>query len=467
MGGAEIGILGLGVMGRNLARNIAESGHRTVVYNRHGDVTREFVNEYGGENLTSAFSLSEFVEKTGEPSRILLMVSASAVDTVIEQLLPHLETGDMVIDGGNSHYRDTERRCDELFAEGISYLGTGISGGEYGALHGPSLMPGGSRDVYNAIEDILLDTAAGTAEGKCVTYLGRGGSGHFVKMIHNGIEYGIMQIIAECYDIMRKYLQMAPEQMARVFQDWNDKYDFYLLDITWQILQKKDPETGKYLIDVIQDSARQKGTGRWSVQEALEFGVPVPLMSAAVNARLVSAELEERKLASAADIPDGHRVDEELILAELESAFYFSALYAYAEGFKVLQVAAGELDYGYSLAEVARIWGGGCIIRASLLQRIASVYRQEVKPANIIFSSEFREKIEECSSSLKGIVQLVSEYEHLPLPGMSAVLSYYDSVRAGLLPANLIQAQRDYFGAHTYRRVGKEGFFHTEWYDLE
>ncbi|MFW5999711.1 MAG: NADP-dependent phosphogluconate dehydrogenase, partial [Halanaerobiaceae bacterium] len=466
MSDAEIGIIGLGVMGRNLARNIAGNGHRILVYNRHEEKTRKFISDHGGENIAPAFSLAELIEKVGKPAKIMLMVSASAVDDVIDQLLPYLQAGDMVIDGGNSHYRDTERRSKELAAEEVYYLGTGISGGEYGALHGPSIMPGGSREAYDAVEDIFLDAAAETEEGRCVTYLGRGGSGHFVKMIHNGIEYGIMQIIAECFDIMRKYLKMKPEEMSRTFHDWNEKYDFYLLDITWQILRKKDPETGDFLINMILDRAQQKGTGRWSVQEALEFGVPVPLMAAAVNARLISAQDKERKQAPAADIPAGYRDEEELILKELESAFYFTAVYAYAEGMKVLQAAAEEYNYDYSLAEVARIWGGGCIIRASLLKRISNIYKNKIETANFIFSEEFRSEIEEKSTSLKGIIQLAANYSSLPLPAMSAVLNYYDSMRAENLPANLIQAQRDYFGAHTYRRIDKEGVFHTEWQDM-
>ena len=471
MGGkSDIGLIGLAVMGQNLALNIESAGYQVAVYNRTPAITEEFMKERGvNRRLKPAYNLEEFVKVLELPRKIILMVKAGPpVDQVIEGLLPFLEEGDIIIDGGNSFYRDTERRARELKEKGIRFLGTGISGGEYGALYGPSIMPGGDESAYREVEEIFSKIAAQTPDGPCVSYLGGGPAGHYVKMVHNGIEYGVMELIAETYDLMRKGLGLSPAEMGEIFRKWNKEQQSYLLEITGEIMDREDPETGKPLIDLISDHASQKGTGKWTVQEALDLGVPVPTITAAVNARYLSAYKEMReefyhlfKAAEGKKFLAGIDGERDLLKA-LEEGLFLATVIAYGEGMDLLQRASREYGYNLPLAEVARIWQNGCIIRSNLLKQIQRIYREKGETASIILSGEFSKEFAGRIGSLRWLVGLAAE-AGIPLPAFSAALAYFDSLVAGELPANLIQAQRDYFGAHTYQRKDKEGTFHTEW----
>ena len=402
----------------------------------------------------------------------MLMVKAGApVDMVIDSLVPLLEENDIIIDGGNSYYKDTERRFKKLAEKNIRFLGTGISGGEYGALHGPSIMPGGDKSAYQEVEAILVDAAAETEDGPCVTYLGPVSAGHYVKMVHNGIEYGVMEIISEIYDIMRKILALQPEKMSQLFKKWNREHQAYLIEITHEILERKDPDTDKPLINVILDKAKQKGTGKWSVQDALDLGIPIPVITAGVKARCFSSLKEERQIINREfgqeEIAENSRLDlaEEELIGMLEDALYVAVVVAYAEGMKLLQVASEEYDYDLDLSAIGRIWEDGCIVRSSLLKPIQQSYQNDQDLINLIIAPYFKEKI---SEKISGLRQLVSQVKKtgIPVPALNAALDYLDSLRSKELPANMIQAQRDYFGAHTYQRKDKEGSFHTEWQDI-
>lgn len=460
----EIGLIGLSVMGQNLALNIAED-HTITVYNRTTSKTKEFMeSKVKSKNLKAAYDLEDFISSLKKPRKIMLMIKAGKpVDLVIDSLLPHLEKGDIIIDGGNSHFKDTNRRIENLKEKGIRYLGVGISGGEFGALHGPSIMPGGDEKAYAEAAYILEDAAAKTEKGACVSYLGPKSAGHYVKMVHNGIEYGIMEVIAEIYDYLRKILQLNAEEIGDIFAEWNQDFDSYLVEITAKIMKKDDPKTGKKLINVILDKAKHKGTGKWSVQSALDLGTAVPTINAGVNARLMSA-LKEERVENARNFSNNKMAapDKEKILKKLNSALYLASLTAYAEGFKLLKTASEEYGYQLNYQEIARIWEDGCIIRSGLLDPIQDAYQENMELNTLLTAEEFKTKL---STSAEDVVEVVESAasSSLPLSALHSALDYFNSLKSKELPANLIQAQRDFFGAHTYQRRDSEGTFHTEW----
>ena len=421
----------------------------------------------GGKNIKAAYSLEEFVQSLERPRRILVMVKAGGpVDAVIGQLKPLLEEGDMIIDGGNSLYEDTERRVKELEPTGLGFIGMGVSGGEEGALNGPSLMPGGTRAAYAEIEHILTKIAAQVDDGPCVTYIGPGGAGHYVKMVHNGIEYGDMQLIAEAYDLMKNVLGLNHDQLHDVFAEWNltDELNSFLIEITADIFTNLDEDTGKPLVELIVDAAGQKGTGRWTVISALEKGVAIPTITAAVNARIMSSIKAERVAASKElDGPtakfDG---DVKAMISKIRDALYCSKICSYAQGMALIGKASQTYDYGIDLGETARIWKGGCIIRAGFLNKIKRAFDENPSLNNLLLAPEFKQTILDRQDAWREVVAMAAQLG-IPVPAFSASLDYFDSYRRDRLPQNLTQAQRDYFGAHTYERVDKEGTFHTEW----
>lgn len=466
-GKCDIGIIGLAVMGQNLVLNIESSGYDVAVYNRTTATTEKFIEERGaGKSIQAAFSIKEFLALLKRPRRVMLMVKAGKpVDYVIESLLSYMEEGDIIIDGGNSHYADTNRRYDILLEKSIRFLGTGISGGEFGALHGPSIMPGGDRGAYAEVEDIFSDIAAQTEHGACVAYLGAKSAGHYVKMVHNGIEYGVMELIAEVYDFMRKSLDLLPAEMGDIFAEWNTYHKSYLLEISSEILHKIDGDTNNPLINIILDEAKQKGTGKWSVQEALELGISIPTITAAVNARNMSGYKEERtKFSEVFSVPAVEDFGKEFIKV-LEDALYLAIIITYAEGMSLLQGASEAYGYDLPLAKVARIWEDGCIIRSELLQPIQKVYKDKSYLSNLILANEFKAIFLEKIANLR-LVVVKAKKMGIPVPAFAAALDYFDSLTSVELPANMIQAQRDYFGAHTYQRRDKEGIFHTEWQEI-
>ncbi|HPZ29365.1 MAG TPA: NADP-dependent phosphogluconate dehydrogenase [Defluviitoga sp.] len=463
----DIGVVGMAVMGQNLALNIESKGYKVAVYNRDGDRTKKFIEERAkSKNILGTYTYEELANSLKKPRKIMLMVKAGKpVDDVIEQLLPNLEKGDIIIDGGNSHYKDTNRRFKYLQDKGIRFLGTGISGGEYGALHGPSIMPGGDKSAYEEMKDIFEAIAAKTEDGPCVAYLGPSSSGHYVKMVHNGIEYAIMELISEAYDIMRKVFRLSADEMHEIFKKWNDEHKSYLMEITYKILEWKDEETGKPLVDVILDSAQQKGTGKWSVQDALDLNISIPTINAAVNARTLSAIKHERlEIGNIFDTPVNNSLNNDFINS-VRDALYIATVIAYAEGMKLLQVASSEYGYGLDLSEVARIWEDGCIIRSALLKPIQKSFKSKPNLVNLIISEEFRKDFENRIPKLREVVSEIKKIG-IPIPAFASALDYFDGLRSKELPANLIQAQRDFFGAHTYQRKDKEGIFHTEWQDI-
>jgi 6-phosphogluconate dehydrogenase len=491
VGDAQLGLVGLGVMGENLARNVARNGFKVSVYNRTEARTHAFLDgDAAGTTIQGAFDIPTFVASLARPRRILLMVKAGApVDAVIDELEPHLEPGDIVIDGGNSFFPDTERRSKELEAKGLRFVGMGVSGGEEGALWGPSLMPGGPAEAYAELEPMLTAIAAKTEAGPCVTHVGPGGAGHYVKMVHNGIEYGDMQLIAEAYDVMRRALGMTAPEMAAVFRRWNEgKLASFLVEITAEVLAFVDVETGGPLVDVILDQAEQKGTGRWTSQNALELATPVPTIDAAVAARSLSARKAERVRASkilrgpehdAGPVADGqaadgvaatppllleHPTDKAKLIDALEDALYFAKVSSYAQGMALLRAASETYGYGLNLAEIARIWKGGCIIRAKLLDPIREAFGGDAGEEldNLLVAPGIAETVNASMAGARTAIQ-VARTHGIPCPATSAALDYVDTYRQERLPANLIQGQRDYFGAHTYKRVDREGTFHTVW----
>ena len=460
---ADFGVIGMAVMGQNLALNVESRGYTVAVYNRTKARTDEFMREKGGgRRIIPTSSLEEFVAALSVPRKMILMVKAGApTDAVLDQLFPLLTAGDVVIDGGNSHYADTERRLETAKQRGIRYLGTGISGGEEGALHGPAIMAGGDAEGYKQVEEILTKIAAVGPEGPCCAYFGPGSAGHYVKMVHNGIEYAIMETTAEAYDIMSRGLGMTAPQMADVFGTWNQgKLSSYLFEITEKILRKVDPDTGKPLVDAILDKAAQKGTGKWSTQSALDLGTPAPTIAMAVFARIVSALKDERTQATA--VLPGPDARMELALDDLHSAVYLTVLSAYAQGFRQLRDASHERGYNLDLAEVARVWMAGCIIRATGLTTIGKVFRDRPDLPNLFLAEPFATAWQEAQAGMRRTIGAAHAHG-IPVPAMDSALDFLDAYRAGRLPANLIQAQRDFFGAHTYQRIDKEGTFHTEW----
>jgi len=464
----SFGLIGLAVMGENLALNIERNGFPIAVYNRSRDKTDTFMaTRAQGKQVQPTYSLEEFVAALEPPRKILIMVKAGApVDAVIDQLRPLLAPGDILIDGGNSLYNDTERRTHELEALGLTYIGMGVSGGEEGALNGPSLMPGGTRSAYEKIEPIVTKIAAQVDNGACVTYIGPGGSGHYVKMVHNGIEYGDMQLIAEAYDLLKTVGGLSQSQLQETFAAWNqtDELNSFLIEITADIFKVSDPDTQQPLVELILDAAGQKGTGRWTVMSALELGVSIPTIIAAVNARIVSSIKAERTAASQqisgpnwtapTDIP--------AFIDQVRDALYCSKICSYAQGMALLAKASAEFNYDLKLAEMARIWKGGCIIRAGFLSKIERAFTENPQLANLLLAPEFKQTILDRQAAWRNVVAIAAQ-TGIAVPAFSASLDYFDSYRRDRLPQNLTQAQRDFFGAHTYERTDKPGTFHTEW----
>ena len=465
----SFGLIGLAVMGENLVLNIERNGFPLSVFNRTAAKTDEFMAQRGqGKHIHPTHSIEEFVKSLDRPRKIMIMVKAGApVDATIDQLKPFLEEGDMIIDGGNSLYTDTDRRVADLESTGLRFIGMGVSGGEEGALNGPSMMPGGTKAAYAEIEPIVTKIAAQVDDGPCVTYIGPGGAGHYVKMVHNGIEYGDMQLIAEAYDLLKNTLGLNGEQLHEVFSEWNltDELNSFLIEITANIFTKMDEETGKPLVESIMDAAGQKGTGRWTIMTALELGVSIPTIIAAVNARIMSSIKQERVAASQQLTgPTGkYDGDPKAFITMIRDALYCSKICSYAQGMALMGTASKEFGYGLNLSEIARIWKGGCIIRAGFLNKIKDAYKEDPNLPNLLLAPEFKQTILDRQGAWREVLS-VSAKLGVPVPAFSASLDYFDSYRRDRLPQNLTQAQRDYFGAHTFERIDKPGTFHAEWF---
>jgi len=464
MNQSEIGLIGLAVMGQNLALNMAGHGFRVSVHNRTGETTRRFMADRGQEaGLRACYDLKDLVAGLERPRRVFLMVKAGpAVDAVIQDLVPLLSPGDLIMDGGNSHFLDTERRFKEVTAQGLLYLGVGVSGGEEGALKGPSMMPGGSREAYQLMEPVFRAVAA-RAEGEpCVGYMGSGGAGHLVKMVHNGIEYGDMQLIAEAYDLLHRGLGLEASELHRIFEEWNrTELSSYLIQITADIFRVQD-QGGGPLVEMILDSAGQKGTGRWTVQTALELGVAVPTITAAVEARIMSSRRELRQRAAGALSGPEAAGPGPVVVADLKEALYAAKICSYAQGFDLLRAADQTHGFGLDLAAPAKVWRAGCIIRSVFLEDVHRALAAEPELSNLLLAAFFTRAMERSQAALRRVTAQAAGLG-IAAPGLAASLAYYDSLRSGRLPANLIQAQRDYFGAHGYRRLDREGTFHTPW----
>ena len=463
----NFGLIGMAVMGQNLALNIESKGFSVGVYNRTGERTKEFAEgPAAGKNILPTYSVEELVDALETPRRIMLMVKAGEpVDSFIEQLLPHLAKGDLIIDGGNSYFQDTIRRNKTLAEQGILYIGTGVSGGEEGALHGPALMPGGQKEAYALIEPVFTKIAAHVNGDPCCAYIGPDGAGHYVKMVHNGIEYGDMQLISEAYYIMSNVLGLSAQELHEVFTRWNQgELNSYLIEITADIFSKIDPDTGQPLVEVILDKAGQKGTGKWTSQDALDLGIPAPTIAEAVFARCISAIKEER-VAAAKKLRGPKRQfrgDKEKFIDAIHDALYASKVCSYAQGFALIRGAGEEYGWKLKFGEIASIWRGGCIIRAQFLHHITEAFRKRPRLANLLLDPYFKRIVVKAQKDWRKVVATATNLG-IPVPAFSSALSYFDSYRRERLPANLIQAQRDYFGAHTYERIDKEGTFHTEW----
>ena len=464
-GQADIAVAGLGVMGANLALNLADKGHRVAAFNRTVSVTDEFMAGEAGElGILPATSIEEMVGMLSRPRVVLIMVTAGKpVDAVIDSLLEHLDEGDIIIDGGNSLYSDTERRQAFVESRGLSYLGMGVSGGEEGARHGPSIMPGGSRQAWEHVEPMLKSIAAKAPDGKpCCEWIGTGGAGHFVKMVHNGIEYGDMQVIAEAYDLMRRGMGMSPTEMSKVFAKWDGgRLRSYLIEITSEILTRE--MDGQPVVDVILDAAGQKGTGKWTVISSLDLGQPTTLVAEAVYARIVSSDPDARKRV-AAIYPDAPDTLGEMTSDDVESALYASKIISYAQGFRLMRAASDEFGWDLDLGTIASIWRAGCIIRAAFLEDISAAFLRDPGLPDMMEDDFFSRALVEAETPWREVVARAA-LSGIPAPAYSSALSYFDGMRSERLPANLIQAQRDFFGAHTFERVdGPRGqFFHHEW----
>ncbi len=464
----KIGIVGLGVMGQNLALNMERNGFPVAGFDLDKEKTDAFLaNEGKGKEITVVDSIPAMIEVLEKPRRILMMVPAGKpVDAAIEQIKPYLEKGDILIDGGNSFFLDTERRAKELEADGLNFVGAGVSGGEEGAKWGPAIMPGGQREAWDALSPIFYAIAAKAEDGQpCVEYMGPRGAGHYVKMVHNGIEYGDMQLIAEIYDILHRGLGLTNQELHEIFYRWNQGVlKSYLIEITADIFKTLDPESGKHVIDLILDEAKQKGTGKWTSQNALDLGAPIPTIHAALVGRTISALKPERVFASKilkGPMPTFTGNREQFIKAA-ENALFASKITSYAQGMGLLKLASKEYEYQLKLDEIAKIWRAGCIIRASLLSEIMAAYQREPDLENLMLDVYFRQAIQTRQEDLRLVVKTSIDMG-IPTPALSGSLAYYDAYRTERLPANLTQAQRDYFGAHTYRRLDREGVFHTQW----
>lgn len=469
----QFGVVGMAVMGKNLALNIESRGYSVALFNRTGSKTTDVVEEHPDKNFKATYTIEEFVDSIEKPRRIMLMVQAGfATDATIQELLPHLDKGDILIDGGNTFFKDTIRRNEELANSGINFIGTGVSGGEEGALKGPSIMPGGQKEAYELVAPILEKISAKAEDGEpCVTYIGPNGAGHYVKMVHNGIEYGDMQLIAESYDLMKNILGVSVEEMAGIFKEWNQgELDSYLVEITADILTRIDDEgTGKPIVDVIMDAAGNKGTGKWTSQSALDLGVPLPLITESVFARFISAYKDERVKASkvlAKPEAAAYQGDKKELIEKIREALYFSKIMSYAQGFAQLRVASEDYEWDLPFGDIAKIWRAGCIIRAQFLQKITDAYDKNPTIENLLLDEYFIDITKKYQQSVRDVVSIAVQ-AGVPVPTFASAIAYYDSYRSERLPANLIQAQRDYFGAHTYQRTDKEGTYHYSWYNEE
>lgn len=473
MATAEFGVVGLAVMGRNLALNVASRGYKVALYNRTSGRTEDLVAKHPDSGFVPSYSIEDFVTSIQKPRRILLMVKAGAgTDTVIEELLPYLDEGDILLDGGNTFFEDTIRRSEKLEKSGVNFIGMGVSGGELGAFQGPSMMPGGQRAAYDLVEPILQEIAAKAPEdGKpTVTYIGPDGAGHYVKMVHNGIEYGDMQLIAESYDMLKRILKLDKQHLADTFAQWNTgELDSYLIEITADILTRDDDlGSGKPMVDMILDRAGNKGTGKWSSQSALEVGAPQSLITESVYARYISALKTDRVAASEVLAGPNYEFqgDENATIEDIRKALYFGKVMSYAQGFDQLRMASNHYEWSLPFGELAQLWRAGAIIRAQFLQRITDAYDETPDLHNLLLSPYFKQIAESYQDAARRVIALATT-AGVPVPSLSAAVAYYDSYRSAVLPANLIQAQRDYFGAHTYERVDKPTgeMYHYSWYD--
>ncbi len=465
---AQIGVTGLGVMGRNLARNFARHGYPTALHNRTAAKTDAIMAEFGHEGtFVPSHSAEDFVASLERPRRLVIMVNAgAATDAVIDEFAPLLEAGDMIIDGGNAHFSDTRRREAALRERGLHFVGMGVSGGEEGALNGPSIMPGGSPESYQALGP-MLETIAATVDGvPCATHVGPDGAGHFVKMVHNGIEYADMQLIAEAYDLLRHAGGYSPAEIAEIFRTWNTgRLDSYLIEITAEVLAHTDAKTGGPFVDIVLDQAEQKGTGRWTVQTALDLGVPVDGIAEATFARSVSGHADLRAAARSLPGPSASVVADRASFADkVEQALYASKVVSYAQGWNMIAAGSQEYDWDIDLGEMAVIWRGGCIIRAAFLDRIRAAYAGNPALPTLLADPDFAKEVTEAQDAWRDVIA-TAVTGGIPVPGFSAALAYYDALRAERLPAALVQGLRDYFGAHTYRRTDADGSYHTLWAD--
>ncbi len=463
----DFGMIGLGVMGRNFLLNIADHGFSVLGYDKDPEKGKALEKEATADRkVKGTATLEEFIDLLGKPRKFMLLVPAGGpVDAVIEEVLPHLDKGDTIIDGGNSYFADTDRRAEALEAKGINYLGIGVSGGEKGARFGPSLMPGGHEAAYDKVKSIFEAAAAKVNGEPCVTYLGPKSAGNYVKMVHNGIEYGMMQLISEAYDIMKRGLGLDNDRIHQIFSQWNEgELQSFLIEITAAIFAQKDEHSEGMLVDSILDKAKQKGTGKWTSQHAFDLGIPLSVIDSAVTMRYLSALKDER--VKAADKFPAERStlvgDKEKLIQELENALYFGFITAYAQGLALLQEASDEMNYDLNLSDVARIWRGGCIIRAACLEPIRAAYDKQPDLSNLLIDDYFSKEISTRQEDMRTVVKFAIE-QGIPAAGLMASLAYFDAYRSGRLPSNLIQAQRDNFGAHTYERIDKKGIFHTEW----
>jgi len=467
---ADIGVVGLAVMGENLVLNMESKGFTVAVFNRTVTKVEKFITGRGKDkNVIGCNSIENFCDNLERPRKVMLMVKAGApVDAFIEQVLPHLEEGDIIIDGGNSHFPDTIRRTKYLDEKGILFIGTGVSGGEEGALLGPSIMPGGNPAAWSSVKPIFQAISAKVEDGSpCCEWVGNDGAGHYVKMVHNGIEYGDMQMICEAYSLMKNLLKMPAEEMSKIFTEWNkEELDSYLIEITSEILAKKDDETGKPVVDIILDTAGQKGTGKWTSESALDLGMPTMTIAEAVFARCISALKDERVAAS--KILTGPEkelgIDKKEFIGNIRKALFASKICSYAQGYQLLKAAETEYGWDLNFGEIALMWRGGCIIRATFLGDIKKAFDNNPDLANLLLDPFFKNIINDCQLAWRKVVSKAVECG-IPVPAFSSALAYYDSYRSAVLPANLLQAQRDYFGAHTYERIDKprKEFFHTKW----
>ena len=463
----QFGVIGMAVMGKNLAMNIESRGYTVSVYNRSREKTDDILAETKGRNFKGTYSIEEFVQSLESPRKIMLMVKAGApTDATIEELIPYLNKGDILIDGGNTLFTDTQRRNKKLSDLGIHFIGTGVSGGEEGALKGPSIMPGGQKEAYDLVAPIFKDISAKVNGDPCTTYIGPDGAGHYVKMVHNGIEYGDMQLISEAYFILKHVLGLNAEEFHEVFAEWNKgELDSYLIEITADIFTKMDDETGEPLVDMILDKAGQKGTGKWTSQSALDLGIPLPIITESVFARFISAMKEERVVASKIlKGPENNPFtgDKSAFIEAVRKALYLSKICSYAQGFSQMRAASEEYNWDLQFGEIAMIFRGGCIIRAQFLQKIKEAYDRDPALKNLLLDPYFKDISFSYQEALRETI-VYAVQAGIPVSCFCAALCYFDSYRTETLPANLLQAQRDYFGAHTYERKDREGIFHTKW----